>query len=269
MKIKIEKLQKTLCETLCADIKLIPKNKDLLLVENPFFFPDGDPYQIYITELPTGILRLSDMGHTMMHLSYENDIDKFKQGTRGELFEKIIAEMDINEDEGQIFIDSSPEDVANNIFRLGQALTKIYDLTFLNRAKVQATFYEDLKEELYRHIPEEKIHPDFIYEEIENAGDYPIDYFIEGKYDPLFVFGIPNRDKARLTTIVLERLLRAKASFESILIFADQKEIPRADLSRLSNAGGEMIAALDAKDDLQRKLLKRVANGKSSVNLVH
>lgn len=139
MKIKIEKLQKTLCETLCADIKLIPKNKDLLLVENPFFFPDGDPYQIYITELPTGILRLSDMGHTMMHLSYENDIDKFKQGTRGELFEKIIAEMDINEDEGQIFIDSSPEDVANNIFRLGQALTKIYDLTFLNRAKVQAT----------------------------------------------------------------------------------------------------------------------------------
>lgn len=261
MNIKIEKLQKTLCKTFCADIKLIPKKEDLLLIENPFYFPDGDPYQIYITELPTGILRLSDMGHTMMHLSYENDIDKFRLGTRGDLFDKIIAEMDINEDEGQIFIDCSPEDVAKNIFRLGQALTKIYDLTFLNRVRVQATFYEDLKEELYRHIPEEKIHPDFIYEGIENSSDYPIDYSIDGKYDPLYVFGIPNRDKARLTTIVLERLLRAKANFESILIFSDQKEIPRPDLSRLSNAGGEMIAALDAKDDLQRKLLRRVANG--------
>ena len=82
---------------------------------------------------------------------------------------------------------------------------------------------------------------------------------IEGKIAPLYVFGIPNRDKARLTTIVLERLLRAKADFESIMIFADQTQIPRADLSRLSNAGGEMIASLDAKDDLRRKLLRRVA----------
>lgn len=261
MKIRIEELQEMLCETLCTNIKLIPQNGSLLLVESPFCFPDGDPYQIYITELPTGVLRLSDMGHTMMHLSYENDIDKFRQGTRGDLFDKIISEMDVEEDLGQIFIDSLPQDVARNIFRLGQAITKINDLTFLNRIRAQATFYEDLKEELYRHIPEERIHPEFIYEGIENSQDYPIDYFIEGKYDPLYVFGIPNRDKARLTTIVLERLLRAKADFESILIFADQKEIPRPDLSRLSNAGGEMIATLDAKDDLQRKLLKRVANG--------
>ena len=261
MNIKIEDLQNTLCKTLCADIKLISKQENLLLVENPFYFPDGDPYQIYLAELPTGILRLSDMGHTMMHLSYENDIDKFRQGTRGELFDKILAEMDIFEKDGQMSIDCSPEDLARNILRFGQALTKIYDLTFLNRLRVQATFYEDLKEELYRHIPDEKIHPDFIYEGIENARDYPIDYYIDGKYDPLYVFGIPNRDKARLTTIVLERLLRAKAGFESILIFADQPTIPRADLSRLTNAGGEMIASLDAKEDLQRKLLKRVANG--------
>jgi hypothetical protein len=259
MHVEIKQLQNTLCKSFCADIQLIPKKGDLLLIETPFYFPDGDPYQIYLKEQSAGSLMLTDMGHTLMHLSYENDIDKYREGTRGQLFDKILAELDIKEKDGQFYIITTPEEVAKSIFRFGQALTKIYDLTFLNRVRVQATFYDDLKEELYRYIPDEKIHPDFVYSNIENAQDYPIDYLVDGKIAPLYVFGIPNRDKARLTTIVLERLLRAKADFESIMIFADQTQIPRADLSRLSNAGGEMIASLDAKDDLKRKLLRRVA----------
>ncbi|MDY0026587.1 MAG: hypothetical protein RBS33_11425, partial [Lentimicrobium sp.] len=70
--------------------------------------------------------------------------------------------------------------------------------------------------------------------------------------------GIPNRDKARLTTIILERLLRAMADFDSLLIFSDQGSIPKQDLARLSNAGGEMIASLDAEADFSRKLLRKV-----------
>ena len=98
-----------------------------------------------------------------------------------------------------------------------------------------------------------------MYETMPNARDYPIDFRIEGKYAPLFVFGIPGRDKARLATIILEHLLREKAEFDSILIFADQGVIPRGDLARLSNVGGEMVASLDAQDDMQRKILKRLA----------
>lgn len=266
MNIKIPDLQDKLCKSLCAEIHLVQKQDDLVLIENPFYFPDGDPYQIYLKELAGGILRLTDLGHTMMQLSYENDIDKFKKGTRGDLLEKILAELDIKEDEGKFYIDCLPDELSENIFKLSQALTKINDLTFLNKARAEATFYEDLNEELYRHIDESKIHPDYIYENIENAADYKIDYYIEGITDPLYVFGIPGKDKARLTTIVLERLLRAKAQFESILIFADQKTMPRGDLSRLSNAGGEMIASLDAQDDLKRKLLKRVANGQEDAS---
>ncbi len=130
-----------------------------------------------------------------------------------------------------------------------------------DKKRAESIFYEDLEKELFRLIKPEIIQKDYIYENMPNARDYPIDYLIEGKIDPLYVFGIPNKDKARLTTIVLERLLRTDAKFESILIFSDQTTIPRPDLSRLSNAGGEMIASLDAREDLSRKLLKRVANG--------
>lgn len=259
MNIDVEILQKSLCALMCADIQIRQKNGNLLAVDTPFCFPDGDPYQIYIKEMPGGILRLSDMGHTLMHLSYENEIDKFREGTRGALLNQIKAETSVEENDGEFYIETELANLGSNVFRLGQAITKIYDLTFLNRVRAESTFYEDLNEQLVRIVGQEKVVKDYFYEGMENARDYPIDYRVEGKYAPIFVFGIPNRDKARLATIILERLLRAKADFDSLLIFSDQGSIPRPDLARLSNAGGEMIASLDAEADFTRKLIRKVA----------
>lgn len=245
---------------MCADIQIRQKNGNLLAVDTPFCFPDGDPYQIYIKEMPGGILRLSDMGHTLMHLSYDNEIDKFREGTRGSLLSQIKAETSVEENDGEFYIETELANLGSTVFRLGQAITKIYDLTFLNRARAESTFYEDLNEQLVRIVGQEKVVKDYYFEGMENARDYPIDYRVEGRYAPIFVFGIPNRDKARLATIILERLLRAKADFDSLLIFSDQGSIPRPDLARLSNAGGEMIASLDAEADFTRKLIRKVSS---------
>ena len=250
---------------MCAEIKLLPQNANLAIVQTPFYFPDGDTYQIYLKEMPGGILRLTDMGHTLMHLSYENDVDKFRTGTRGVLFQQILSEMFIGEDNGEFYIETTIDGLPIAILRFGQALTKINDLTFLNRARTESTFYEDLKESLEKIIPSDKVQPDYVYVGMDNATDYPIDYYIEGKHAPLYVFGVPGKDKARLTTIVLERLLRAKVDFDSLIVFSDQSSIPSSDLARLTNTGGEMIASLDAVDDFSRKLL-RTANLNESVH---
>lgn len=259
MNADLHKLQESLCKAMCSEVRVVPKNKDLAIIRTPFTFPDGDPYQVYLKELPGGLLRVSDMGHTLNHLSYENDTDKFRKGTRGKLFDQIMAEGKIAEDDGEFYVDTAPDSLAPAIFRLSHALIKLNDITFLNRARAESTFYEDLRENLLRIISPEKIREDYIYENMDNARDYPIDYRIEGKYAPLFVFGVPNKDKARLATIVLEHLKSAKADFDSLLIFADQGTIPRPDLARLSNVGGEMIASLDAREDFERKLLRKVA----------
>ncbi len=259
MNYNTQQLQENLCNLMCSEIKVEPKEDKLLRIQTPFYFSDGDSYQIYIKEMAGGIMRLTDMGHTLMHLSYENDVDKFREGTRGSLFNQILSENFVKEDKGEFFIDTDSENLVTAIFRIGQALTKITDLTFLNRARAESTFYEDLNESLFKVIDSEKIHKDYVYTDMDNADDYPIDYFIEGKHAPLYVFGIPNKDKARLTTIVLEHLLRANTNFDSLLIFSNQENIPRPDLARLSNTGGEMIASLDATDDFKRKLLRKVA----------
>jgi hypothetical protein len=258
MNLDIQKIESILCTNLCAEVRVRKKSESLLQIETPFFFSDGDPYQIYIQERPGGLIRLSDMGHTLMHLSYDNDIDKFRAGTRGKILELIKAETQLDEEDGAFFIEAPIDKLGLSIFRLGQGLTKINDLTFLNRARAESTFYEDFQEQLFRIAGEEKVTKDYFYPDIESPKDYPIDYKMDGKNGPLFLFGIPNRDKARLTTIIIERLLRANAEFDSLLIFADQGSIPKGDMSRLMNAGGEMIASLDAEADFTRKLLRKL-----------
>lgn len=120
-------------------------------------------------------------------------------------------------------------------------------------------FYDDLADLLKSLVDEDRMQVDYLLEEIPNPEAYPVDYRIKGADIPLFLYGVPNRDKARLTTIMLSHFHRHQVSFESLLIFEDQSEIPRIELARLSDVGGEMISSLASVDDLERKLLRRVA----------
>ena len=252
-------LQRLLCERLCEDVRIEPRPDGALMLQTRFQFPDGDRFPIRLSKAPAGGFRLSDRGHTLMHISYEHDADSFLEGTRGMLLERIMAESELQWDGGAFCLDTSPERLPEAIFRFGQALTRIYDLTLLSRSSVGSTFYDDLADLLSHLVDEDKFQPDY-RPDVPNAEAYLVDYRIEGKDGvPLFLYGVPNRDKARLTTIMLSHFHRHAVAFESILVFENQTEIPRADLARLSDVGGDMVSSLKSREDFDRKLLWRVA----------
>ena len=225
------------------------------MLDTPFTFPDGDHYPVYLSETRTGGVVLSDRGHTLMHISYEHDVEALFTGTRAVLREQVVREAGIEEQDGVFSVEVAPEHIADALFNFGQALTKVYDLTMLSRAHVASTFYEDLRALLGTIVDEDGIETDYVPPEIPDGSNYPVDYRLQGKQDiPVFIYGVPNRDKARLTTIMLSHFLLHGLSFESVIVFEDQQEIPRLDLARLTNVADTAVASLDAKDDLRRKL---------------
>ncbi len=259
MTLNADALQNLLCERLCEEVRVERRPDGALMLRTHFQFPDGDRYPIHLSEAAAGGLRLSDRGHTLMHISYEHDIDSFMDGTRGMLMERIMGESGLQWDGGAFCLDTSPERLPEAIFNFGQALTRVYDLTLLSRSNVGSTFYDDLADLISSLVDEAKIRRDYL-PEVPNPEAYPVDYRIEGKDAiPLFLYGVPNRDKARLTTIMLSHFHRHQLRFESILVFQDQAEIPRMDLARLSDVGGDMISSLESREDFNRKVLQRVA----------
>ena len=253
-----EALQDLLCQRLCEDIVVDRRPDGNLMLRTHFRFPDGDGFPIHISPAPSGGIRLSDRGHTLMHISYDHDVDAFLDGTRGALLERIVAESGLQQQQGAFCMDTTPEQLPAALFQLGQALTRIYDLTFLSRSNVGSTFYDDLSDCLADLVDESKIMRDY-QPDVPNAKAYTVDYRIEGSEEQLFLFGVPNRDKARLTTIMLSHYHRYELAFESIIVFEDQTAMPRLDLARLSDVGGDMISSLDAQEDFNRKLLRRIA----------
>ena len=259
MTLDADALRALLCERLCEDVRVDERPDGELMLRTHFTFPDGDGYPFHLAKAPSGGLRLSDHGHTLMHISYEHDIDSFLAGTRGMLLERIVGESGLRHDGGVFSFDTSADRLPEAIFSFGQALTRVYDLTLLSRSNVGSTFYDDLADCLSAYVDEAKMQRDY-EPDVPNAEAYPVDYRIKGKSGvPLFVYGVPNRDKARLTTIMLGYFHRHGLSFESIIVFEDQAEIPRVDLARLTDVGGDMISSLDSTADLNRKLVKRVA----------
>ena len=75
----------------------------------------------------------------------------------------------------------------------------------------------------------------------------------------MFLYSVPDRDKARLTTIMPSHILHHGPEFESLIVFADQREIPRLDLARLTNVAGTAVASLDAAQDLRGKIERLAA----------
>jgi hypothetical protein len=259
MKLDVRALERLLCERLCEDVGIEHRPDGEMMLHTHFTFPDGDRFPIHLSRMDSGGLRLSDRGHTLMHISYEHDVDSFLDGTRGMILERIMGESGLQWDGGAFFVDTSPERLPQAVFNFGQALTRVYDMTLLSRSNVVSTFYDDLAALVFSLLDEDKVQRDF-EPDVPNARAYPVDYRIEGKSGiPLFLYGVPNRDKARLTTIMLSYFHRHELRFESILVFENQAEIPRMDLARLSDVGGDMISSLASQESLSRKLVQRAA----------
>jgi len=81
-----------------------------------------------------------------------------------------------------------------------------------------------------------------------------VDFYLEGFTRPLYLFGVAIREKAMLTTIILQHLNAAKLDFRSMVVFQNSAEMPAREISRLMSAANDMISSLDADEAFERKL---------------
>lgn len=126
------RLQQLLCENLCKEVRIVRRPDGKLMLRTGFQFPDGDRFPIHVSETASNGIRLSDLGHTLMRVSYDHDVDSFLQGARGRLLESIVNESGIGWDGGVLYVECSLESLPNAILRFGQTLTRVYELARRN-----------------------------------------------------------------------------------------------------------------------------------------
>lgn len=251
-------LQKLLCDSLCAEVQVVQRKNGTMALDTPLTFPDGDGLPIFLRPIPSGGLEFTDLGNSLMRLSYDADPTSVREGQRSRVLGQVLADYGMEDREGELVLKTAGTDLGTAAFKFTQALARVHDISFLNRANVETTFYEDLEKTLVSVAGLERVHKNYTVPSVKQSKDYPVDYYVETRKLPLYVFGVPNRDKARLATIVLQHLLSNDHAFDSAVVFRNAEEIGRADFHRLANVANDLVMSADAVDDIKRKVAHRM-----------
>lgn len=224
-------------------MRLLEEGVNRYRVFTPFTFDDGDSFSIVLQKNGNGWI-LSDEGHTFMHMSYEIDMAALERGSRSELLESVLSNFGISESEGSLEIRFEPGEAGNALYSYLQALTKISDLSYLNREIVKSTFIEDFKQTMEAELPKGRYTFDHYFEEHDQQKSYPVDCFVNEMEIPLLIFAIPNDDKCRDVTISLHQFEKWGISFRSLAIFENQPDINRKVLARFSDVSDKQFSNL-------------------------
>lgn len=258
MTIDVQALRENLCHTFCRDVGVATRDSRTVTVTLPMTGRDGDSIMAYVTEADAG-WRISDMGSTLMRLSYEHDLSKLLSGARERLYQAVLNESGLAEDDGELFVEVPADALPMGLFTLGQGITRIEDLGLWTRPRVESAFYEDLSEIIASVVPAQNRVEGYVVPNVPNGENYPVDYFIKTAGRPLYLFGVLNRDKARLTTIILQHLSKHAPSFESMVVYADMDDVPKPDSKRLITAANDVVPSIADRDAIVQKIQHRLA----------
>jgi hypothetical protein len=243
-------------ESACGDITLESAGVNRYIVQVPFTFTDGDHYVVILRQEGQGWI-LSDEGHTFMHLSYELREREFEAGNRRKIIEDILTSYQIENRDGELVLAVPVGRYGDALFTFVQAITRITDITFLDRATIKNTFREDfnrLVSEKAREAGIKNMTFGYMHPTKDPQGKYPVDARLNGvTSQQVLVFAVGNDDQCQTATIILLQWEKWEERFHSIAVFRDQTEINRQYLARFSDVLGRQLPNLDsARERIQK-----------------
>jgi hypothetical protein len=121
------------------------KRPNIYKVIVPFFYEDGDMYDVFIEESPEkpNCIRISDYGLSLMRLSYSFDLDTEH---KNDVLEDIIIQNRCNFENGNIYLDINPEQFTGGLYQFAQVISKITNIDIISRETLKSYFSELLEE---------------------------------------------------------------------------------------------------------------------------
>lgn len=239
-------------------IQFREKRSGIFKVLVPFFYEDGDMYDIFVEESPqnSSLIRISDYGLTLMKLSYNFEIDTPK---KEEVLQRTITQNHCILNEGLIFLDITPQQFQMGIYQFAQTISKVNAMDMLSYDTVQSMFYDYLDifmaESFHNYICDKNFLP-------TKDKQLIVDYKISKKSStkPLFIFGVNENTKASKVVISCLSFQKQKIPFRSLIIHENFDGLSSFYRNQITNAVDKQFASLDdfrteGMDYIERELV--------------
>ena len=243
-------------------VRLEEKRPNVQQIFAPLYHEDGDMMDIFL-DLPKDVdlsqrnqIRLSDHGMTLMRLSYNFDLDT---PNKGKIFQRILFENGVNEDDGVIYMDTAPESLYPALMQFSKAIGKVCNMRLFRREILHSLFEEMLgdfiQEKLSRYHPTPSVYP------IPGRDDLEVDWQFRSNGTSLYLFSVKDNARARLSTISCLEFQRNKLPFRSMVVHENFDGIGSKDKVRLTSACDKQFTSLDDfKQNAEQYLLRETGH---------
>jgi hypothetical protein len=239
-------LKTAIDSALAADVEVRPVREGQVQVYVPFEFPDGDGLVVHVREGGDGRLEVTDVGHTLLHLSYHTELKRFAGGPRAELLEKIQLRHDIEDRDGEFVLRSSRDAVGVDVFRFSQALLEVSDLRNLDREIVRSTFRDDFARLIAEHFPEAQ--RDYVDREHDPKGEYPVPFVLNGTARPIGVFDVNSDERALEAVVIAGKLQSWGHRMHLVAVEENQESLTRKHVAWLSATLDKQFPTLEGSE---------------------
>lgn len=237
--------------------ELREKRTGVYQVIAPLFHEDGDMMSIYLSEAEDGKIKISDAGMSLMRLSYTFDIDT---DNKRKILEKTLSVRGAENDDGDIFITTTPDRIYPAIMEYSQLINNVCNLDILSRENISSLFYENLR----KTINELSLPKNFRLQEdtyMPGYKDLKIDYIFQvANMPPLCLFGIKDTNKAQQVTICCLQMMNNGIRFKSSAVFENMdSSVTKFARNSLVNAVGKVFSDIDGfKENGERFIINEL-----------
>ena len=236
--LNIDDLKKKIEADCKGQIKFHKKREGLYQVYLPVYYEDGDMVDIFLTAIKgkSHSVCLTDCGTTYMKLTYSYEINT---PAKEILFDKILAQNGVKEEGGQFFLESDIDQLFHSLMQFSGCQQKILNMRMWQRETIKSLFIQDLDEFMDSEMNEFSIN-----KKVSPLPDSPVevDYQIDHSGKRFYLFGVNNKDKARLSAIALLELQKAELNYIGLIVHEAMEQLTKKDQIHLTrNADKQFI----------------------------
>lgn len=120
-------------------------NGERLRIITPYLYPDNDLIEIFIEELPSGQIRVTDLAETLRHL-HAGGFDVFESPKRKFMLETIASRVKVDILRDQLTKTGDISQLGNLIFDVIITARGVSDLIYTSKSFEPATFLTEVEE---------------------------------------------------------------------------------------------------------------------------
>ena len=221
-------------------VSIREKRPGIMQVVAPLYHEDGDIVDIYLEQASNGTIRINDFGMSIMRLSYSFELDS---ENKEKIFQKILLENKLHEDNGNIYLETTPESLFPAILQFAQGVARVSNMKILTRETVKSLFYESLEKSVHELLP--NYNPIKNVTPIPDHDEFVVDYQLTVKDHPVYLFGIKDSSKSRLAAVTCLEFRNRKMKFRSLAVHEDLNALSKRDMKIILNACDKQFVTLE------------------------